>query len=249
MKLFLIFAIFGSLLSLGILGQTSQAQEFDSSFTFDYPADRGESFSMAKSVAESEGSVRIIIEVQIPPTSGDLSDPSTVERMQEAIQSAQESVIGKIRADREEPPHLFESVPFIVLNANLEDLDRLREIPSVLSITEDVAEPPLLKDSTVVIGADNAWANGFSGQNQTVAILDSGVNGAHPFLAGKKVSEACFSTTDGTRSTTVCPNGLSSQIGAGAAENCSVGIRGCDHGTHVAGIAAGGEFFSGPIKS
>ena len=248
MKFFLIIAIFGLLLTPGIF-QSSQSQEFDSSFSFDYPADRDDAFNMAKSVASSEGSIRLIIELEIPPFGDDLNDPSNLEGLQAAIRSAQQSVFDEIRgvADKDETSYFFESIPFLVIEANIDDIDKLIEIPTVLSITEDVAEPPLLKDSTVRIGADNAWSNGFSGQNQTVAILDSGVDGTHPFLAGKIVSEACFSTTQGTTSTTLCPNGLPSQIGVGAGANCS-SIRGCDHGTHVAGIAAGGEFFSGPVK-
>jgi subtilisin family serine protease len=44
----------------------------------------------------------------------------------------------------------------------------------------------------------------------------------------------------------LCPNGLPEQIGTGAAANCSVAILGCEHGTHVAGIAVGsGVTFSG----
>ena len=54
------------------------------------------------------------------------------------------------------------------------------------------------------------------------------------------VAEACFSSNvplDGARST--CPNRQEVQIGPGAAAPCSA--LGCDHGTHVAGIAAGND--------
>lgn len=59
-----------------------------------------------------------------------------------------------------------------------------------------------------------------------------------PFLAGKVLAEACFSSYPGVVSTrTLCPNGAKRQLGPAAARPC--GPEGCDHGTHVAGIAAG----------
>src|SRR5262249_56202127 len=66
-----------------------------------------------------------------------------------------------------------------------------------------------------------------------------GVEWAEPFLAGKVVEEACYSTTSGAQSTTLCPNGAQQQIGPGAAAPCPLEAQGCWHGTHVAGIVAG----------
>lgn len=86
---------------------------------------------------------------------------------------------------------------------------------------------------TVIVQADQAWTEGFDGTGQTVAIVDSGVDAAHPMLAGKVVDEACFS------SNASCPNGRTQQSGTGSATPCSYTEDACGHGTHVAGIAAG----------
>jgi hypothetical protein len=81
-----------------------------------------------------------------------------------------------------------------------------------------------------------------------VAILDTGVDRAHPFLAGRVIEETSYSGNGN------CPNGTTTQAGTGAATPCTYAPSGCRHGTHVAGIAAGahgtfsGTPFSGVAK-
>src|SRR5205814_9631155 len=77
------------------------------------------------------------------------------------------------------------------------------------------------------------------GAAQTIVVVDTGVDGGHPMLSGSVVDEACFTeaTAPGVGA---CPNGEPTQLGAGAAVPCDG--AGCDHGTHVASIAAGRTF-------
>ena len=87
------------------------------------------------------------------------------------------------------------------------------------------------------MGAPAAWNVGFDGTGTAIAVLDTGVDKQHLFLAGKVVDEACFSTAVPGMSLSTCPNGLDEQLGPGAAAPCA--MADCRHGTHVAGIAAG----------
>jgi subtilisin len=124
-------------------------------------------------------------------------------------------------------------------------LDALASDPDVESIEEDVPMPPTLAESVPLIGAPAAWAEGATGAGWTVAILDTGVDSTHPFLAGKVIEEACYSNAGGGGGqSSLCPGGMPSSTSPGSGLNCT--IDGCDHGTHVAGIAAGvGTSFSG----
>jgi len=105
------------------------------------------------------------------------------------------------------------------------------------TLTTDGDEPlaelfaPVLDESTGIINIAASFAAGFDGTGQTVAIIDTGVDTSHPFVAGRVIREACF--TDNA-----CPDGTGTQIGGGAAPPCLWG-SGCGHGTHVAGIIAG----------
>ena len=74
---------------------------------------------------------------------------------------------------------------------------------------------------------------GYDGSGYSVAYSDTGVDKTHPFLAGKVVHEACFSSGQAYTGQNGCPNGQSTQIGAGAGAPCDVSS--CSHGTHVAG--------------
>ncbi|MCG5214366.1 S8 family serine peptidase [Streptosporangium soli] len=139
-----------------------------------------------------------------------------------------------------------ESQPFIVVEGTGESLTELADDPRVVSIHRDHAYPPALASSVKVIGGDRAHADGVTGAGQTVAVLDTGIDRDHPAFAGRIVAEACFSSTgeDGVPLESLCPNGQSSQIGEGAADaetaKCLDGaVNLCDHGSHVAGIAAG----------
>ncbi|OQW91119.1 MAG: hypothetical protein BWK78_05465, partial [Thiotrichaceae bacterium IS1] len=126
----------------------------------------------------------------------------------------------------------FETIPYVVMEVNSQTLPIVQQNALATSLELDVADKPTLAQSLPLIGADKAWAAGYTGKGQTIAILDTGVEKSHPFFATNRiVQEACFSTT-------FCPNGQVQQVGAGAAAPCTYDSTTCAHGTHVAGIAA-----------
>ena len=130
----------------------------------------------------------------------------------------------------------YRETPYVALETDEKGLAALLADGDVTSIEEDIPLKMTLNETPLIIDADLAWNSGYRGAGQAVAILDTGVDTAHPFFAGKIVAEACFSQ-NGTSTTSRCPNGQNSQIGTGSGVSCS--DAGCWHGTHVAGIAAG----------
>lgn len=169
-----------------------------------------------------------------------------------AIAQAADGLRGELGAAAGDDFRSLDRLPFAILSVDAQGLTRLQNSPRVAGIQEDALESTQLADSTVLVGAAGSFgaqALGYTGAGYAVAILDVGVEKLHPFLGGRVVAEACFSTTysDSSLTTTsLCPNGQPQQVGTDAARPCSVNnsdpLHSCDHGTHVAGIAAGHSY-------
>jgi subtilisin len=200
--------------------------------------------------AASEGSVRVIVHLRTPVVFEHLLVEAEIVLQRDRIAAALEDL-----RQRLDGPGLAVFEPIVGMAATVVEVDsgtlgRLLGDLNVLSLNEDRVHPPALGQSASLIGAPQLWASGINGSGQAVAVLDTGVDRSHAFFGGRVVEEMCYSTTallSGLSlfaSSTLCPNGQSSQTGTGAAVNCSTSITGCDHGTHVAGIAAGFQSLS-----
>ena len=196
------------------------------------------------------GRVRVIVGLRTPfGAEGHLSTATVAEQRNE-IQAMQTQVLSLLPDTARSAGNVtrFDTIPFMSLTVTPEELDILQQAPEVISIQEDKTSEPTLNYSVPHIGGDLAWGQGFSGAGQTVAVLDTGVDKNHPFLTGKVVSEACYSTANASQGIeSLCPGGVTSSTAPGSGMHCT--LPGCDHGTHVAGIVAGkSTSFSGVAK-
>ena len=202
--------------------------------------------------ARDEGEVRVLVELALPSgrvAEGKLASETRAAYRQEITDTAAR-VLTRLTKHHHRVLRRYLTSPLLALTVGPSALRELEAsgLP-VRRVTEDMLHKPVLFDSVPIIGADLAWAEGFDGTGRVVAVLDTGVDSAHPILAGKVVEEACYSTTVGFQTTTLCPNGAEEQIGPGSAVPCPIEDAGCWHGTHVAGIVAGnGNAFGVPLR-
>ncbi|MEX2539649.1 MAG: S8 family serine peptidase, partial [Actinomycetota bacterium] len=205
-------------------------------------------FNEAAGAARSKGSVRVIVGLPVDfRPEGDVSS-SRRQSQRSEIAGEQQGVRRDLAGKPYDEIYAYAAIPYMALDVSEEAVDALRESESVSSIELDLAHRPTLAQSSPLVEADTMWSGGFTGAGTVVAILDTGVDKTHSFFGGRVVEEACYSSGAGS-SDPICPGGGTSQTGPGSGVNCSSSIASCNHGTHVAGIAAGsGTTFHGVAR-
>ncbi len=206
--------------------------------------------SLSTMAAAAENPVRLIITLKTPQPAA--VKTINIARLTTAVADAQDRTRKSLSWLIKEELPWYRYVPAISLSANKSQLEELLASDHVAAVYE---EQPLflsLDSSGPVIGKARAQALNATGAGQVVAILDSGFDVTHPFLAGRIVAEACFSTPGSAAQPSPsgfsnCPGGTAEEKGPGASRfNAVPNYEGVEHGTHVAGIVAGrGPDFNG----
>ena len=213
--------------------------------------------------AERDGSADVLITLRTPLLGGALT-PGSVN----AQSRAQRSALGQVLATAGVELAGWRDLSLFGATSGRLSRDQLRALSGgadkrLLSITLNKAIAEFtLATSTPTMNMPSAWNTNYRGADQSVIVIDSGVQTNHAFLRdGANVSrviyEGCFGT-NGVRSgvtyQSMCPNqdaNGDSPLGlAGSAAPLtacsSVRPSACDHGTHVAGIAAGRNSAAAP---
>ena len=202
---------------------------------------------------KNNSTVMVIVGLDLPihfRAEGELANRQAIQTQRSAIVQSQRRLLDNLSENDVQAYAEYESIPYMALQVDEAGLKKLVDSPLVSSIQEDVPVPATLLDSTLIVGAPAVWAAAHEGADQAVVILDTGIDADHSFFGERVITEACFSNAGGGgNGVTLCPNEEVSQIGHGAANVKIAACNGgslCNHGTHVAGIAAGnGPDFDG----
>jgi subtilisin family serine protease len=208
-------------------------------------------FAQLSTEAQSKGTIPVMVRLRAAfAPEREQQGGLQAQAQQFVIAQVREQVIEELSGYDPASLKAFAYIPYIAVRVNATGVASLQRSTGVLDVEQDLTVVPDLAESVALIGATRAWENGYTGAGQTIAILDSGVDRNHPFLAGKVVSEACYSTNASADSyLSLCPSGSSSSTVLNSGLPCTIENAGCAHGTHVAGIAAGkGTAFSGVAR-
>ncbi len=190
------------------------------------------------SKARAQGTVRVIVNLRARLSTSAMSTKGTRTRYTRNLAVRTDRVAHLARTTGGSVARRFVYLPSIVLYATPRTIAALRASPDVASVAADRLGKPTLNESVPIVQGNRMASAGWGGTNEIVAVLDTGVQADHPFLAGKAIDGACFASGDGTVAGN-CPNGLATQAGdVAAAAPCTWALA-CLHGTHVAGIAVG----------
>lgn len=191
--------------------------------------------------ARDHGRIRVIIglrhvmRMEHTLTSAQIdSQRGTLREMQDALATR---VLGSASADGIDR---FTVIPFVSLYVTPATLGRLLVDPQVASVEADLDMRPDAISNLDQIHVPYVWGKHSDGTGSVIAVLDTGVFKKHPMLAGKVVSEACYGTNDKADGlSSDCPQHARESTAGGSGANCDPTIDGCEHGTHVASVAAG----------
>ena len=207
-------------------------------------ASKARSLGALRNRIRSEGRVKVIVGLRTAgqPVVSTATGLRAAEARTGPIAQAQRLLTLRMSGHNISSTRRFKFIPYVAMEVDSAALEALATDPEVISVAEDGVVYPLLAESTTQIGVPHAWSQGYSGDGLTVAILDTGVDGGHPFLTGKVVSEACYSDS-------FCPGGVGESVGPGSGAPCPLTLSDCFHGTAMAGVAAGrGTDFSGVAR-
>src|SRR5688572_20090853 len=154
--------------------------------------------------------IRIIVGLETQQENAQAAIRTNDLMRQQAVVARQTRVLDRVQGLNVRNIKRLRFHAYIAMTVDATALGQLLADPEVTSISEDGVIFPLLVDSVSIARASSAWAEGFRGAGQTIAVIDTGLDSTHPFFAGKVVAEACFSNP-GAGSTTFCPNGQPQQ--------------------------------------
>jgi subtilisin family serine protease len=205
--------------------------------------------------AAKPGGTRLLVTLRTATAAA----PATQQQRGDAIADAHVRFTAELSGFNMRMIRKYAAFPIVLANFDSPALQHVLELDDVVGVQADHMLRPLDNQSDAVIGAPLSWQYGFTGYDEVVAVLDTGVQESHPFLSASGTSssrvipalEGCFSGVGGAVAgvTSLCPAGVYSETGDPGGNldgaNCDPSIAQCDHGTHVAGIVAGTGNYSG----
>lgn len=130
----------------------------------------------------AEAQTFVLEHVAFPEVAGGAS-PETLARIQDDV------LLPLAKAGGLKILYRFQTIPYVIAQADDGALERLKAAPEIVSILPDATLQSETAQSTVAIGADYVQQTlGRTGVGVAVGLIDSGLDSTHPDLAGTLVA-------------------------------------------------------------
>src|SRR5690625_7029060 len=127
---------------------------------------------------QQQGHVMVIVELDLGAefqAEGSLTAVA-VNRQRSHIAQTTDSLRAELTCAAPTAARRYQTVPAVALTVDEAGLERLYRSASVKSVQEDRLAAPSLEDSIELINAPFVWSKSYRGNNQAVAILDTGID-------------------------------------------------------------------------
>ncbi len=169
----------------------------------------------------------VVVALNLPAGTANHGHPQRVD----AIDRVASEVLDALPVGSFTLRHRFRQVAALSLDITAPALDVLRTLDGVRRIDLDVGGHAHMLQAAPLAHVSEVRERGFTGSGVKVAVIDSGVDLAHPDLSDAIVGQQCYCSSE-TPGIGCCPDGSDVQAGAGS------GMDAEGHGTNVAGIIA-----------
>jgi subtilisin family serine protease len=189
--------------------------------------------------AQEDGVVQVFVRLNLTTQIDSDLNPEERKIQRARIAETQNALLKQLSGKKFKILRKFEDIPTIGLEIDPSAILILENSNLVKAVHVSKIRRYSLAQAVPKVGGTNAWESGFDGTGQTVAIIDTGVSRANSFLQdpttsqSKLVAEFCYSVTRD------CPNGTVYMEGDYSATPCVYAPIQCEHGTQMAGAAAG----------
>jgi hypothetical protein len=214
--------------------------------------------SLLEQAAATPGGVRVLVTLNTSvDTTSDVA-PLTERGRRDAVALSQAGFAEKLAGFNATLMRTYDAFPIVLVSVDAPALLHILGLAEVRGVQEDHMLRPLDNATNSVIHSTVAWAGGYEGAGEVVAVLDTGVQDSHPFLTTNGATSrviaslsGCFSGNGSSTNPPTysnCPGDVASVTGSvidGEACYNYPGYAGCEHGTFNAGVAAGNGFYAG----
>ena len=187
--------------------------------------DSADEFQILSSDAASGESVAVLVTGWHPVTGEELDVQSMSDGGGMVAITGDEFVEAVSSTGRVSEVRRYEYLPVIAMTMDADALAAAKSYDSGVQVWKDRLAELSLLESGAIVGADRAHKGGYTGKGTWIAVLDTGVDVAHPFIAGRPIVEAasldaarttrtgCWATVQRTRFIRMAPTSPESLSG------------------------------------